>query len=94
MSGRRPYEGREQPPEDADQLPGERPLDEDEKVVRPPGEPEQPSGHTTRAARGAMPEDQGDDVAVSGGSGPSPGPPDVGTPESAGGKQDDRERNE
>ena len=94
MSGRRPYEGREQPPEDADQLPGERPLDEDEKTVQPPGEPEQPSGHTTRTAHGAMPEDQGDDVVVSGGPGSSSGPPDVGTPESAGAEQDDRERNE
>lgn len=94
FSGRRPYEGREELPESADQLPGERPLDEGEETVQPPGQPEQPSGHSTRAARAAMPEDQGDDVTVSGGPGPSSGPPDVGTPESAGAEQDERARNE
>ena len=92
ISGRRPYEGRDEPPENATQLPGERPLDEEERTVEPPGEPEQPSGHSSRAAHGAMPDDQGDDVTVSGGSGPPSGPSDVGTPESAGSDQDERAR--
>jgi hypothetical protein len=94
VSGRRPYEGRDEPPRDEDTLPGEQPLGEDEREVQPPGEPEQPSGHSTRAAAGAMPADQGDDVVMSGGPGGSAGPSDIGTPESAGAEQDERARGE
>lgn len=90
VSGRRPYEGRDEPPQDAEQLPGEEPLGEDEQDVHAPGLPEQPSGHSTRAADRPMSQEQGSDVPGSASSPSSGGPPDAGTAARAGAEQDER----
>lgn len=94
ISGRRPYEGREEPPEDAEQLPGERPLGEDEQTAKAPGPPVNPSGQSTRAARAPMSREQGSDVPGSASSPSSGGPADGATPAEAGAEQDERARGE
>lgn len=87
ISGRRPYGGAEEPPADAEQLPGERPLPEDEQEDTPPAEPDDPTEWSNRAPHdgGHMSEDQGGEVPGSATGPSSAGPPDApGGPAGAG----------